>query len=101
MLAHQRLQIGPDRVRPLGQDPVLLVQDLVEDRDALVGQAHLVRVRIAQAPADIDRVPVLTCEFSSPPTYWIGLLTRASSGSRRGKTEAGASALVRVMTGPA
>src|SRR6478735_10758860 len=24
----------------------------------------------------------LTVEFSSPPTYWMGLLTRSSSGSR-------------------
>ncbi len=59
MLAHQRFQIGPDRVRALGQDPVLLVQDLVEDRHALIGQPHLVRVRVGQAPADVDRVPLL------------------------------------------
>src|SRR6266542_699105 len=25
----------------------------------------------------------LTCEFSSPPTYWIGLVTRESNGSSR------------------
>src|SRR3954468_6902272 len=29
----------------------------------------------------------LTCEFSSPPTYWIGLPTWASSGSRRGYSD--------------
>ncbi len=32
----------------------------------------------------------LTTELSSPPTYWIGLATEASSGSSRGKTESGA-----------
>ena len=57
VLAHQGLQVGPHRVRPLGQDPVPLVQDLVQDGDALVGQAHLVRVRVAQAPADVDARP--------------------------------------------
>ena len=59
LLPHQLFQIGPDRVRPLGQDPVPLVEHLVQDRDALVGQSHLVRVRVHQAPADVDRVPVL------------------------------------------
>ena len=56
---HQRFQVAPHRVRPLGQNPVLLVQDLVEDGDALVGQPDLVRVGIAQAPPHLDGVPVL------------------------------------------
>src|SRR5690606_21347758 len=29
----------------------------------------------------------LTCAPSSPPTYWIGLLTSGSSGSSRGHTD--------------
>src|SRR5215472_10193733 len=29
----------------------------------------------------------LTTEFSSPPTYWTGLRTRGSSGSRRAYTD--------------
>ena len=59
VLTHQGFHVGPHRVRPLGKDPVLLVEDLVQDRDALIGQAHLVRVRIAEAPANLDRLPVL------------------------------------------
>ena len=30
----------------------------------------------------------LVVEFSSPPTYWMGLPTRSSSGSRAGQIEA-------------
>src|SRR5215207_427793 len=59
VLAHQRLHVGPYRVRPLGKDPVLLVENLVQDRDALIGQPYLVRIRIAEAPAHLDRLPVL------------------------------------------
>ena len=59
LLPHQLLQVGPDRVRALGEDPVPLVQHLVQDRHALVGQTHLVRVRVHQAPTDLDCVPVL------------------------------------------
>src|SRR5215218_3383357 len=32
----------------------------------------------------------LSVEPSSPPTYWIGFCTEASSGSSRGQTDAGA-----------
>ena len=59
VLAHQRLEVGPHRVGALGQDVGLLVEHLVQDHDALVGQADLVRVRVHQAPADVGLVPVL------------------------------------------
>ena len=59
VLAHQRLEVGPDAVRPLGQDAVALVEDLVQDLQALVGEPDLVRVRVHQRPADLAGVPVL------------------------------------------
>ncbi len=57
--AHQRLQVGPDRVGALGQHVGLLVEYLVEDLYALVGQADLVGVRVHQHPVHGCRVPVL------------------------------------------
>ena len=57
--SHQYFQVAPHRVRALGQNPVLLVQDLVEDRDALVGQPDLVCVGVAQAPPHLDGIPIL------------------------------------------
>ena len=59
VLAHQRLEVRPDRVGPLGQHVGLLVEHLVEDLHALVGQADLVRVGIHQRPAHGRGVPVL------------------------------------------
>jgi hypothetical protein len=56
---HQRLEVGPHRIRPLGEHVVLLVEHLVEDLDALVGQADLVGIRIHQRPPDGAGVPVL------------------------------------------
>jgi hypothetical protein len=58
-LAHQRLEVGPDAVGPLGQHTRLLVEYLVEDRDALVGRADLVRVRVEERPPDIGLIPHL------------------------------------------
>jgi len=48
--AHQGGQVGPDRERPLGEQPVALVEDLVEDRQPLVGLAHLVGIGVHQGP---------------------------------------------------
>ncbi len=59
VLAHQGLQVRPHAVRALGQDALALVEDLVQDHDALVGQPHLVRVRVHERPADVARVPRL------------------------------------------
>ena len=59
VLAHQRLEVWPHRVGALGQDVGLLVEHLVQDHDALVGQADLVGIGIHQAPADVGAVPVL------------------------------------------
>ena len=59
VLAHQRLEVGPHRVGALGQGVGALVEHLVEDHDALVGQAHLVGVRVHQRPPDVHRVPGL------------------------------------------
>ncbi len=59
VLAHQRLEVGPHRVGALGQRVGALVEHLVEDLHALVGQPDLVGVGVHQRPADGDRVPVL------------------------------------------
>ena len=59
VLAHQRLEVRPDRVGALGEHVGLLVEHLVEDLHALVGQADLVRVRVHQRPPHGRGVPVL------------------------------------------
>ena len=56
---HLLLEVRPHRVGALGQDPVALVEDLVEDLDALVGQADLVGVGVHQRPAHLGALPVL------------------------------------------
>ena len=47
------LEVDPGRVGPLGHRIVALVEDLVEDLEALVGQADLVGVRVRQQPRDL------------------------------------------------
>ncbi len=59
VLAHQLLEVRPHAVGALGEDALALVEYLVEDHDALVGQADLVRVRVHEGPADVAGVPVL------------------------------------------
>jgi hypothetical protein len=59
MLAHQRLEVRPHRVAALGEHSGPLVEDLVEDHDALIRQADLVRVGVQQRPAHVTGVPVL------------------------------------------
>jgi len=59
VVLHQRLEVGPDGVGALGEHVGLLVEHLVQDLDALVGQAHLVRVRVHQRPPHGGVVPVL------------------------------------------
>ncbi len=58
VLAHQCLEVGPDRVAALGQRVGPLVEQFVENLDALVGQADLVGVRVEQRPADGRGIPV-------------------------------------------
>ena len=57
VFTHERFEIRPDAVGALGEHVGLLVQHLVQDHDALVGQADLVRVRIHQAPPHGRRRP--------------------------------------------
>jgi hypothetical protein len=54
---HDGLEIAPRCVRALGDGVVTLVQDLVEDLQALVGQTDLVGVGIRQQPGN----SALTC----------------------------------------
>ncbi len=59
VLAHELFQVRPHAVRALGEDALALVEHLVEDHDALVGQPDLVRVRVHERPADVTRIPRL------------------------------------------
>ncbi len=59
VVAHDLFHVGEDRVGALGKDPVALVEDLVEDLHALIGQAHLIRVGIHERPAHFGRIPLL------------------------------------------
>lgn len=57
VLAHQLLEVRPHAVRALGEDALALVEHLVEDHDALVGESDLVGVRVHEGPADVAFVP--------------------------------------------
>ncbi len=59
VLAHQLFEVGPDAVRALREDALALVEYLVEDHDALVGEPDLVGIGVHQGPADVTAVPVL------------------------------------------
>ena len=59
VLTQKVLQVRPDAVGALGEHAVAAVQHLVEDLDALVGDADLVGVRVHQRPPHVRRVPVL------------------------------------------
>jgi hypothetical protein len=50
LAAHDGLEVAPGGVRPLGDGVVALVEDLVEDLQALVGKADLVGVGVGQQP---------------------------------------------------
>ena len=65
-----------------------LVEHLVEDHDALVGQADLVGVRVHQRPADVGRVPVLDrgVQLAADVLDRLAAPGRAS-GSRRAKSD--------------
>ena len=49
---HDLLEVGPGGVGALGEGVGALVEDLVEDLQALVGEADLVGVRVHQQPPD-------------------------------------------------
>src|SRR6185437_12383767 len=61
-----------DRVAALGEGVRTFVEHLVEDLDALVGQAHLVGVRVHQRPPDAHRVPVLDPRVQLAPDVLDG-----------------------------
>ena len=70
--AHQRLHVGPHRIRPLGQRIGALVEDLIQDHDALVGQPHLIGVGVHQHPADAQFL-ALGAEASAVPVLHGGI----------------------------
>ena len=49
-LSHQFLEVDPGRVGTLGDGVGALIQDLVEDLQALIGQADLVHIGVGQEP---------------------------------------------------
>ena len=59
VLAHEGGEVGPDGVGALGQGVGALVEHLVQDHQALVGQPHLVGVGIHQRPVHGGGVPRL------------------------------------------
>ena len=59
VLAHEAGEVGPDGVGALGQGVGALVEHLVQDHQALVGQPHLVGVGVHQRPVDGGVVPGL------------------------------------------
>jgi hypothetical protein len=76
VLPQQLLHVGPDGVGALRQGVRSLVEDLVEDHDALVGQSDLVRVRIHQGPPHglvAGDVPVLGLAVELPAHVLDGL----------------------------
>ena len=52
VLAHERLEVGPHGVRALRDGVGALVEDLVQDHDALVGETDLVGIGVHQRPTD-------------------------------------------------
>ena len=76
--AHLRFHVDPGRVRALGHRVGTLVQDLVEDLEALVGQADLVGVGIDQQPrrlvGRVDRV--LGAVFAADVPGWLADLAQ-------------------------
>ena len=56
VLTEQRLEVGPRGVGPLGHGVGPLVQDLIQDLQALVGQPDLVRVGVGQQPGHLRLV---------------------------------------------
>ena len=56
--AHRLLQIDPGGIRALGHRVRTLVEDLVEDLEALVGQSDLVGVGVEQQPGHLPRAVI-------------------------------------------
>jgi hypothetical protein len=59
VLAHELLEVGPHRVGPLGKRVRVLVDHLVEDLDALVGDADLIGVGVHERPVHAHGLPRL------------------------------------------
>ena len=50
--AHRSFHISPRRIGPLGQGSGVLVQDLVEDLETLIGEPDLIGIGVGQQPRD-------------------------------------------------
>jgi hypothetical protein len=83
-LAHEGREVGPDGVGALGQGVGALVEHLVEDHEALVGQPHLVGVGVHQRPVDGDVVPGLDLGVQLAADVLDGLLHLGQQGLETG-----------------
>ena len=77
---HVLLHIRPHRIGALSQDPITLIEHLVEDGHALVRLANLIRIGIHQDPADISVLPFLDDAVVLPAHILDGLI---NSGQQR------------------
>ncbi len=80
VLTHQRFEVRPHAVRALGQHALALVEDLVEDHDALVGQTDLVGVRVHERPPHVTGIPVLDGGVQLTADVLNGLLHMREQG---------------------
>ena len=85
VLAHQRLEIRPDRVAALGQGVGALVEDLVEDLTPWLGSPTSYASGYISAHRTAADSQSLSCAFSSPPTYCTGLDTRGQQRLESGE----------------
>ncbi len=80
VLAHQFFEVGPHAVGALGEDALALVEHLVQDHDALVGQPDFVRVRVHESPADVTALPLLDRGVEFTADVLDGLLHMRKQG---------------------
>lgn len=83
--AHEVGEIRPDGESAFGQDPVVLVEHLVEDRQTLVGLAHLVGVGVHEGPPHLGRLPRLDDAVLLPAHVLDGLADACQQLLERGQ----------------
>ena len=59
VVTHDPLHVGEHRIRAFGEDPVTLVEDFIQDLNALVRQPHFISIGVHECPSHRYRVPVL------------------------------------------
>ena len=84
---HERFEVEPGCVGALGDHVGPLVEDLVEDLEALVGQADLVCIGVRQEPGDLARAVFRSQRSQLTADVRAGFCTLAKSGSSRGHSD--------------